>query len=343
MDNIWLPSPSPLLGHLGINAWLRLENMALRHQILVLRRKQKRRVRFTALDRIFWILLFRLWPRVLDALVIVQPATVVQWHRQGFRWFWRWKSRRQKPGRKPLPKEVRDLIWRMCRENPLWGAPRIHGELLKLGYEIVQSSVAKYMVKSKKPPSQTWKAFLENHADCIVAMDFFTVPTVFFKALHVLVLLDHERRRVIHFNVSTNPTSAWVAQQIREALPWEFAPRYLIHDRDPVFRDQCKTTLKAMGIEEVITAPQSPWQNPYCERIFGSLRRECLDHVIVLNEEHLRRVLTSYLDYYHESRTHISLGKDCPNPRPTQATSDGKVVAFPCVGGLHHRYERKAA
>ena len=325
-------------------ATLQLENIALRHQILVLQRKQRKRVRFTFWDRILWVLLYRWWPKALDALVVVQPATVIKWHRQGFRFFWRWKSKtnKKKPGHPPISKEIQSLIRQMCRENPLWGAPRIHGELLKLGYKVAQSSVSKYMIKSDKPPSQTWKTFLENHADQIIAMDFLTVPTIFFKVLHVLILIDHKRRKIIHFNVTTNPTAAWVAQQLKEAFPWDSAPRYLLHDRDPVFQAN-KALIKAMGIEEVITVPQSPWQNPYAERWIGSVRQDMLDHIIVLNEDHLQRVMGSYLDYFHQSRTHLGLAKDCPEPRPIQEANEGKVVAFPCVGGLHHRYERKAA
>ena len=328
-----------LQSHLALQA----ENMALRYQVLVLQRQQKKRIQLTFWDRNFWLLLYRSWPRVLETLVILQPATVIQWHRKGFKAFWRWKSRKKKAGRKPISREILDLIRQMCRENPLWGAPRIHGELLKLGYKVTESSVSKYMVKPKKPPSQTWKTFLENHAGCLVAMDFLTVPTITFKVFHVLVLLHHERRRIIYFNITTNPTAYWVAQQIREAFPWDSAPRYLIHDRDPAFQGECRTAIKAMGIESVRIAPQSPWQNPYCERVLGSLRHEILDHVIVLNEEHLRRILASYLDYYHKHRTHLGLDKDCPEPRPVQERNDGKVTAFPQVGGLHHRYERKAA
>ena len=324
-------------------AALLLEIMVLRHQVLILQRQQKKRIQLTFWDRIFWILLYRLWPKLLESMVIVQPETVIRWHSKGFQAFWRWKSQPKKPGRKLVPKEIRDLIRRMCKENPLWGAPRIHGELLKLGYEVTESSVSKYMVRPKKPPSQTWRTFLENHTGCLVSMDFFTVPTITFKVLHVLVFLHHERRKIIYFSVTTNPTASWVAQQIREAFPWESAPRYLLHDRDPAFQGECKVSMKAMGIKSVQTAPRSPWQNPFVERIFGSIRREILDHIIVLNAEHLRRILTSYFEYYHQSRTHLGLDKDCPEPRPVQTKSNGNVIAFPQVGGLHHRYERKAA
>ena len=327
------------------HAVLLFENMALRHQILVLQRKQKKRVQFTSWDRILWILFYRWWPKALDALVIVKPATVIKWHRQGFRMFWRWKSekKKKKPGHPPVSKEIQGLIRRMCQENPLWGAPRIHGELLKLGYEVAQSSVSRYMIKPQKPPSQTWKTFLENHADQIIAMDFLTVPTVFFNVLHVLILINHKTRKIVYFNITTNPTAAWVAQQLKEAFPWDSAPRYLLHDRDPVFWGKCKATIKAIGIENVQTAPQSPWQNPYCERALGSMRRELLDHIIVLNEDHLRRAVSDYLVYYHGARTHLSLDKDCPEQRPVQAIGDGNIVAFPHIGGLHHQYLRQVA
>ncbi|MEO5378998.1 MAG: integrase core domain-containing protein [Magnetococcus sp. DMHC-6] len=256
---------------------LQMEILALRHQIAVLQRTKPKRLNIHLLDRLLWVWLSHIWKGWRASLVIVKPETVIHWHREGFRLFWKWKSRKKRPGRPLVTKEIRDLIRKMSLENSLWGAPRIHGELLKLGYNLAESSVAKYMVKPVKPPSQTWKTFLENHANCLIAIDFFTVPTVFFKVFHVLVLLDHERRRIIHFNVTTNPTSAWVAQQIKDAFPWDTAPRYLIHDRDPAFMS-CKTTFKAMGIKEIITAPKSPWQNPYCERVIGSIRRECLDH-----------------------------------------------------------------
>ena len=319
--------------------------MALRHQILVLKRKQQKRIKFVLWDKILWILFYRWHPKTLDALVIIKPATVIKWHRQGFRLFWRWKSKtnKKKPGHPPISKEIQDLIRQMCRENPLWGAPRIHGELLKLGYKVAQSSVSKYMIKSDKPPSQTWKTFLENHADQIIAMDFLTVPTVFFKVIHVLILIDHERRKIVHFNVTTNPTAALVARQLKEAFPWDSAPRFLLHDRDPVFQAECKGTMKAMGIESVQTAPQSPWQNPIAERIIGSIRREILDHIIVLSEDHLRRNLSNYAIYYHEARTHLGLDKDCPVSRPVQAIEDGNIIAFPHIGGLHHQYLWQAA
>lgn len=231
----------------------------------------------------------------------------------------------------------------MSRENPLWGAPRIHGELLKLGIEVSQATVSKYIKNLPRPPSQTWLTFLRNHIHCSASMDFFVLPTATFRLLFVLIVLHHDRRRIVHFGVTAHPTATWIKQQMTEAFPWDTVPRYMIRDRDGVYGLEVRARIKAMGIDEVLTAPRSPWQNPYVERVIGSIRRECLDHVIVLSERHLRRVLHSYLDYYHESRTHLSLNKDSPVPRPIQPAETGKVIAFPQVGGLHHRYERLAA
>ena len=323
-------------------ASLHLENLALRQQVAILKR-ERRRPWLQTLDRLFWVILSRLWPRWREALVIVRPETVIGWHRKGFRAFWTWKSRRGKPGRPPVPKDVRELIRRMCRENPLWGAPRIHGELMKLGIEASEATVSRYMVRHRKPPSQTWRTFLDNHVGCLVSTDFFVVPTATFAVLFVFIVLRHERRRIEHFGVTALPTTAWVAQQIREVFPWDTAPRYIIRDRDGAYGREFRARLKAMGIEEIVTAPRSPWQNPFVERVIGSIRRDCLDHVIVLNERHLRQILCSYLAYYHGSRTHLALGKDTPDGRPVQSADGGKVVAFPQVGGLHHRYERLAA
>ena len=242
-----------------------------------------------------------------------------------------------------MPKDVRELIRRMCRENPLWGAPRIHGELMKLGIEASEATVSRYMVRHRKPPSQTWRTFLDNHVGCLVSADFFVVPTATFAVLFVFIVLRHERRRIEHVGVTAHPTTAWVAQQIREVFPWDTAPRYIMRDRDGAYGQEFRERLKAMGIEEVVTAPRSPWQNPFVEMAIGSIRRDCLNHVIVLNERHLRQILCSYLAYYHGSRTHLALGKDTPDGRPVQSADGGKVVAFPRVGGLHHRYERLAA
>jgi transposase InsO family protein len=230
----------------------------------------------------------------------------------------------------------------MSEANPRWGAPRIHGELLKLGIEISQTTVATYMVRRRNPPSQTWRTFLANHVGQTVAADFFVVPTARGRLLFVLVMLAHERRRVVHVAVTDHPTAAWTGQRLREAFPYDQAPRYELRDRDHAF-DQWTDTAKAMGIEEVLTAPHSPWQNAYCERFIGSVRRECLDHVIVFGATGLQRLMSLYCAYYERSRTHLSLNKDAPIPRPIAAPGDGRVVAIPQVGGLHHRYERRAA
>ena len=332
-----------VLSNFRSRAALQLEIIVLRHQLEVLQRTRPTRVRLTRLDRTLWLFLYRLWPRCLDAVVIVKPETVVAWHRKGFRAFWTWKSRPRRRGRPPVPAEIRTLIRRMTRENPLWGAPRVHGEVLKLGIEISQAAVSKYMIRHPKPPSQTWKTFLRNHVGCLASIDFLVVPTATFRLLFVFIDLHHERRCIVHFGVTVHPTSLWVSQQIREAFPWQTAPRYLIRDRDGIYGGVFRSRLQAMGINEVLTAPRSPWQNAYAERVIGTIRRECLDHVIVLSERHLRRILSSYFDYYHRSRTHLSLEKDCPEPRLVHPPAAGEVIAFAQVGGLHHRYERLAA
>jgi putative transposase len=239
--------------------------------------------------------------------------------------------------------EVRNLICRMCRQNPTWGAPRIHGELLKLGIDIGETSVTKYMVRLRKPPSQTWRTFLENHLSQLVSVDFFTVPTIRFQVLYVFLILAHDRRRIVHFNVTSHPTAQWTSQQLRNAFPFDHFPRYLLRDRDAIFGYDFKEQVRDMGIREVLSAPRSPWQRAYVERAIGSIRRECLDHVIVWDESSLRRIVASYLEYYHHSRTHLSLKKDSPEPRPVQQPDIGPVVSVRQVGGLHHRYERRAA
>jgi putative transposase len=245
-------------------------------------------------------------------------------------------------GRPTVPADVRTLIRTMANANPRWGAPRIYGELLKLGIDVCQATVAKYMVRRRQPPSETWRTFLTNHVGQIVAADFFVVPTATYRLLFVLVLLAHDRRRIKHVAVTAHPTAAWTAQQLRETFPWDEAPRYLIHDRDHAF-DGLGPTAKAMGIDEVVTAPHAPWQNAFVERFVGSARRECFDHVIVFNEAGLQRLMTLYCSYHERSRTHLSLDKDTPIPRPVTPPGDGTVVAIPLVGGLHHRYERRAA
>ena len=324
-------------------AALGLENLALRHQIGVLQRSARKRPKLTPLDRLLWAWLPGFWSDWRSVLAIVQPETVIAWHRKSFRLFWVWKIRLGQPGRPALPREVRDLIRRMCRENPTWGAPRVHGELLKLGINVGESSVSKYMVRSRKPPSQTWRTFLENHVQQLVSIDFFTVPTIRFQVLYVFLVLAHDRRRILHFNVTAHPTAEWTGQQLREAFPFDQLPRYLLRDRDAIFGEEFRRQVTDMGIHEILSTPRSPWQRAYVERVIGSIRRECLDHLIVLHENSLRRTLASYFQYYHRSRTHLSLGKDSPEPRSIQPGEVGRVVAVPQVGGLHHRYERRAA
>ena len=332
-----------LLSILRSRAALELENLALRHQIGVLQRSAARRPKLTPWDRLLWIGLSRLWRDWYSALAIVRPETVVSWHRAGFRLFWTWKVRRGQPGRPVISHEVRHLIRKMCRENPSWGAPRIHGELLKLGIHVAESSVSKYMLRCRKPPSQTWRTFLANHVQQLVSIDFFTVPTIRFQVLYVFLVLAHDRRRILHFNVTAHPTAEWVAQQLREAFPFAELPRYLLRDRDAIFGHEFQEQVRDMGICEVLSAPRAPWQRAYVERVIGSVRRECLDHVIVFHESSLRRTLQSYFEYYHRSRTHLSLGKDAPEPRAIQPPEMGTVGAVPQVDGLHHRCERRAA
>jgi putative transposase len=341
MNSVLISVLATLRGVMRSRVALHVELLALRHQLRVLEQSRPRRLRLSNVDRWLWAWLSRVWSGWRTALVIVKPETVVGWHRQGFRLFWTWKSRRR-IGRPPVPSDIRDLIQTMSQENRLWGAPRIHGELLKLGVAVSQATVAKYMARSTPPPSQSWRTFLANHVQQIAAADFFVVPTATCRLLFVLVILAHERRRIMHVAVTPHPTAAWTAQQFREAFPWDQASRYFIHDRDLAFHPMT-TTAKEMGIEEVRTAARSPWQNAYVERFIGSARRECLDHVIVLTAPGLRTILKSYIAYYTHSRTHLSLEKDSPEPRALMPSSNGRVIALPQVGGLHHWYERRAA
>ena len=318
------------------------ENVALRQQLAVLRRGAPR-PRLRRRDRAFWVIVRRLWPGWRGSLVLVRPETVIRWHRRGFRLFWTWKSRRGRRGRPGTAAGVRALISQMAGANPLWGAPRIHGELLKLGIEISESTVGRSMPKQRKPPSQTWRTFLDNHVADLASMDFLVVPTATFSLLYVLVILRHERRSIVHVNVTEHPTAEWTAQQVVEAFPWDEAPRFLMRDRDGIYGPVFSKRVRGLGIEEVKSAPRSPWQNPFVERVIGTLRRELIDHVIVFGERHLLRLLKEYVAYYGTSRTHLSLEKDAPSGREVQGPERGDVVVFPRVGGLHHRYERRAA
>src|SRR5438552_8403538 len=319
----------------GGHRQLALENLALRQQLVVYKRTVPRpRLRTT--DRLLWVGLATVWAGWRQALVIVSLNTVLRWQRRRFREHWTGLSGRPRLGRPPINAETAALIRRMAATNPLWGAPRIHGELLKLGIDLAERSVSRLMPKRRTPPSQTWRTFLTNHVPDLVAVDFFTVPTAQLRVLFVLVVLAHQRRHVIHFNVTEHPTSAWTAQQVVDAFPDDSTPSYLLRDRDSIYGHAFRQRLKHMGIRDVLTAPSSPWQNPYAERLIGSIRRECLDHVVVLGERHLRRTLTRYFAYYHGARTHLSLEKDAPTTRRVQTSMEGHVVAFPEVGGLHH-------
>jgi putative transposase len=320
---------------------LALKNLALRQQLAIVQRKTKRS-KLSKADRAFWVALCGLWPDWHNALILVKPQTVIGWHRQGFKLYWTWKSRKR-TGRPPIDAEIRTLIRRIARENPTWGAPRIHGELLMLGFEVAQATVSRYMPRRRKPPSHSWRAFLQNHTQDLVSIDFFVVPTATFRVLYVFLVLEHERRCIVHFNVTEGPSAQWTGQQLVNAFPDDSAPRHVLRDRDKIYGADFVARVRAMGIEQVLTAPRSPWQNPYCERVIGTLRRECLDHVIVLTEQHLRRILRKYLEYYHGSRTHLALDKDTPERRKRESPDGGKVIALPMVGGLHHRYTRRAA
>jgi hypothetical protein len=323
-------------------ASLCLENLALRHQLTVYKQTGAR-PRLRPTDRLFWAWLSRLWSGWQEVLVFVQPRTVIAWQQQRFRDHWRRVSEQGTPGRPPMAKEIRTLIQDMWQANPTWGSPRIVGELRKLGIDVAKSTVEKYRVRRCQPPAPTWKTFLNNHVKDLVSLDFFVVPTVTCQVLFVIVILAHHRRRVVHFNVTAHPTAEWTTQQVVDAFPWDEAPRYLLRDRDRVYGASFRRRVRNMCIEEVLIAPWSPWQNPYVERLIGSIRRECLDHVIVLHERHLRRLLTGHFQYYHDWRTYRALDMDCPLPRPVQRPEVGPIREVPEVGGLHHHYERRVA
>jgi Integrase core domain len=281
---------SALVGLFRSRASLVAEILILRHQINIQRRKSPRRQTFSATDRLIFAGLYRLAPTILNAIAIIKPETVIKWHRAGFRSYWRWKSRRR-GGRPTVPPEIRKLIREMRIANPLWGAPRIHGELLKLGIDVGQTSVAKYIVKRRAPPSQGWKTFLHNHSDGIAAMDLFVVPTISFRLLYGLLIMGHGRRQILWVGVTAHPTAEWIANQVREACGWEQAPSYLIRDRDGAYGEVFIRRLRSMGIRDRPTSPRSPWQNGYAERLIGSIRRECLDHVVAFGERHLRHIV----------------------------------------------------
>ena len=317
-----------------------IENLALRHQLIVYQRNAKK-LKLHNHDRAVWVLLSKFLKNWKDVLVIVKPKTVIKWHRKGFRLYWRWKSRLKTNGRNRTDPYIVKQIKNISQANPLWGAPRIHGELLKIGIKVSESTVQRYMIKSKKPPSQTWRTFLENHVKNLISVDFMIVPTITFKLLYVFIILSHGRRKIIHFNVTDSPTASWTGQQIIEAFPFETAPKYMIRDRDKIYGEKFRSKVDALNINEVLIAPRSPWQNPYVERVIGSIRRDCLDHIIVLNERHLKSILSEYIEkYYHPFRTHLSLGKDCPEYREVEPMELGEIKSESIFGGLHYWYYR---
>src|SRR5436305_8740794 len=326
-----------LIGLFRSRTALEAEILVLRHQLSVLRRKSPKRLSFGNVDRLVFAGLYRVAPGVLDALKILTPQTVIRWHRAGFRAYWRWKSRPR--GRRPkTPADIRQLIRDMSIANPLWGAPRIHGELLKLGIDVGQTTVAKYMAKHRRPPSQGWRTFLRNHVDGIASMDLFMVPTASFRLLYGLLILQHGRRQIMWLGVTAHPTAEWITRQLAEAYGWKEAPQYIVRNRDAVYGDIFIRRLRAIGIRARPTAARSPWQNGYAERLIGSIRRECLDYVVVFGERHLCHLLKAYQRYYNEARTQLSVSKEAPVSRGVQAV--GRVLCLPILGGLHHQYVR---
>ena len=326
-----------LVGLVRSRVALQAEILVLRHQLNVLRRKSPKRMALGNIDRVLLIGLYRLAPKVLEALKIITPETVIRWHRAGFRAYWRYKSH-PLSGRPKISAEIRQLVREMSLANPFWGAPRIHGELLKLGIAVGQTTVAKYMARRRRPPSQGWKTFLRNHTDAIASIDMFVVPTVLFQLLYGLVILRHSRRKLLWLSVTAHPNAEWIARQLTEACGWNEAPRYLIRDRDGAYGEIFIRRLEAMGIRDRPSSARSPWQNGHAERLIGSIRRDCLDHVVVFGERHLRHLLNSYQSYYNEVRTHLSLQKDAPIPRTVR--NAGRIVPVPLLGGLHHQYVR---
>jgi hypothetical protein len=316
---------------------LEVENLFLRHQLNIALRGAPHPLRLRGSDRALLVWMTWLWPSLLGLSLVVQPDTILRWHRAGSRTYWRWRSR-SRPGRPRVSRELRELIQRMSKENPLWGAPRIHGELLKLGFEIAESTVSKYMIQRRGPPSQTWRTFLRNHAHAIAAIDLCVVPTLTFECLFAFLVLGHGRRQLLWFAVTRHPTAEWLAQQIVEAFPWGTAPTYLVRDNDRAYGQAFTNRVRAMGIRDRPISLRSPWQNPYAERLIGTLRRDCLDYVLIFGERHLRGVLTLYSLYYNETRTHLGLGKDAPLGRAVERS--GAIITTPILSGLHHKYAR---
>ena len=318
-----------------------LENMALRHQLLLLQRQSKQ-PKSKPMDRLLWSLLSRYWADWKHPLLLFRPETVIGWQNAAFRFYWRWRSR-PKGGRPRIDPQVAQLIRRMWEANPTWGAPRIRDELAKLGLPVSTATVRKYRPKVCRPSGQTWKTFLENHLKEVIAIDFFVVPTVTFRLLYGFIVLAHDRRRILHFAVTESPSAHWAGQQLVNAFPFQTPPRFLLRDRDSIYGAVFTQRVWALGMKELKIAPRSPWQNPYVERLIGTVRRECLDQLIILNAAHLHRILTRFFDYYHQVRPHRSLDHDAPVSRPVEGPEQGQVIELPVLGGLHHQYSRRAA
>jgi putative transposase len=342
IDTIWLLAGTVLRSFRARRSLL-LENLVLRQQLVTLKRRRPR-PRLVVFDKLFWVLARRYWSGWKQALIVVSPETVVRWHRLGFTLYWRVISKaRRVVGRKRISREVRDLIFRMAAENPTWGAPRIHWELLMLGFDVSERTISRWMrrVPRNPEPAKRWLAFLRNHREAITAMDFFTVPTITFGVLYGFFIIGHDRRRILHFNITKHPTSLWVIQQLREAFPFESAPRFLIFDRDSKYGAEVPAAVRSLRIKPVRTSFESPWQNGVAERWVEGCRRDLLDHVIAVNERHLKRLLSEYVRYYHEDRTHLGLGKGTPGCR-TRSAASGRILSHDRLGGMHHRYDRAA-
>jgi putative transposase len=322
---------------------LLMENLVLRQQLSVLKRRHPR-PRVPTIDKLFWVWTRRIWSGWKEPLALVTPESITRWHRASFQLYWRLISKTNKPaGRNRISKQVRDLIFRMVTENPTWGAPRIHGELMMLGFNISERTVSRWMRRAPRDPepAKRWLAFLRNHREAIAAMDLFTVPTITFGVLYGFFVMAHDRRRILHCNVTRHPTSTWIVQQLREAFPYQSAPRFLIFDRDAKYGLEVPIAVRSMAIRPIRTSFRSPWQNGVAERWVESCRRDLLDHIIAVNERHLKRLLSDYVRYYHEDRTHLGLSKETPTGR-ARSVGVGRVMVRPRLGGLHHRYDRAA-
>jgi hypothetical protein len=323
---------------------LMLENLALRQQLAVLKRKHPR-PRLGPFDKLFWVVARCFWTTWEKSLVLVLPGTVVRWHQAGFKLYWAMLCgvRKRVGGGRRISKQIRDLIFQMVAENPTWGAPRIHGELLMLGFEVSETTVTRWMRRAPRrlDLAERWLAFLRNHREAIAAMDFFTVPTLTFSVLYCFFLISHDRRRILHFNVTRHPTSSWIVQQLREAFPYQSTSKFLIYDHDAKYGLEVPAAIRSMTIGCVQTSIQSPWQNGVAERWVGSCRRDLLDQIIPLNERHLKRLVSDYVSYYHDDRTHLGLGKKTPGGRAISVGS-GRMISRRRLGGLHHRYDRAA-